>query len=287
MKSSVLHNEIDCEELGLTGTFFHTKDDELPVGTKRGNWGRKLAQGAVFVRRGKLAAWSPNREDWEIEERARKRIKRMLPAKPRSPSPLRLPHLRSPSPPVMAPYPPPATQHLSFSSFVLDPAAQHSFRSAMISELERTTCGLVEGETPLRRAIGRLWEVLNDDPDFLSRTVREDTRTATVTKTEDVEGEYTLTEREGSLDSEPLLPITPNLGSNIARVFLPTNDPHQEEFIEKCLAALRDLQEDAREYVERLEEIRDGLGFVRSQKQALWTVIREHAIKEMNGADSV
>lgn len=64
-------------------------------------------------------------------------------------------------------------------------------------------------------------------------------------------------------------------------------DPHHEEFIEKYLAALRDLQEDAREYVERLEEIRDGLGFVRSQKQALWTVIREHAIKEMNGVDSV
>lgn len=65
---------IDCEELGLTGTFFHTKDNELPVGRKKGNWGKKLAEGAVFVRRGKLAAWSPNREDWEVKQSPSTRV---------------------------------------------------------------------------------------------------------------------------------------------------------------------------------------------------------------------
>ena len=62
-------------------------------------------------------------------------------------------------------------------------------------------------------------------------------------------------------------------------------DPHQEEFLHKSLLALRELQEDGREYVERLEEIRDELGWVRGQKQALWTVIREHALKEMEESE--
>ena len=50
---------------------------------------------------------------------------------------------------------------------------------------------------------------------------------------------------------------------------------------------LRELHEDGREYVERLEEIHDGLGWVKGQKQALWTVVREHAVKEMEESEGL
>lgn len=270
---------------------------------KRGNWGNKLVEGARWVHKGKLAAWGPERDDWEVEERARKRIKRMLPAEARSPSPPRFPHLRSPSPPLVAPYLPPTTQHMSFTSFVLDPAAQHTFRSRMLNDLERATCGLIEGESALRRAMGRLWEVLGSEGVTRAKSVSEAPRSPTIPKKEDVEGDEDFSEREGSSASDRPS-ATPEIISNIHSIFiepaqdvaeshseavLPTNyeastssiDTPQEEILDKGLATLRELQEDGREYVERLEEIREGLGLVRNQRQGLWTVIRERALKEM------
>ncbi len=53
------------------------------------------------------------------------------------------------------------------------------------------------------------------------------------------------------------------------------------ETLEKSLAILRDLADDGREYVERLEEIREGLGEVRKQRNAVWDTVREKAIKEL------
>ncbi|KAF8587301.1 hypothetical protein K439DRAFT_1630799 [Ramaria rubella] len=279
---------------------YHDEDCELNVSAKGGNWGNKLHDGARWVRKGKLAAWTPLREGWEVEERARKRIKRMMPPLERSPSPPRFSHLRSPSPPLLAPYAPPTIQHLSFMSLVLDPAAQHSFRSGTLGDLERATCGLIEGEAALRRAMGRLWEVLSDDPETRAKVV-EERRSATVPKKEDIDGEDGLSERdEGSERASTAPEMASNLhrifinlhddevGSHVERVLPPFYDPtnpmvplQQDEILDKGLATLRELQEDGRAYVERLEEIREGLGWVRSQKKSLWTVIRERALKEM------
>lgn len=47
-------------------TLIQGQDTELSAGVKRGNWGNKLHEGARWVRRGKLAAWSPTRDDWEV-----------------------------------------------------------------------------------------------------------------------------------------------------------------------------------------------------------------------------
>ena len=41
------------------------EDTEISAGVKGGNWGNKLHEGARWIRRGKLAAWSPARDDWE------------------------------------------------------------------------------------------------------------------------------------------------------------------------------------------------------------------------------
>jgi hypothetical protein len=53
------------------------------------------------------------------------------------------------------------------------------------------------------------------------------------------------------------------------------------ETLEKSLAVLRDFQDDGREYVERLEEIRETIGDVKKQKDVVWGIIREKAIREL------
>lgn len=116
-----------------------------------------------WVRKGKLAAWGPGIEDWEvrpaghfifrsnltwwqIEDRARKRMKLLLPSSPDPDVPITLPHLRSPTPPFTAPYPQPATHHLSYTSFVLDKSVTQTYRSGIIDEQELATNTLIEGE---------------------------------------------------------------------------------------------------------------------------------------------
>lgn len=41
-------------------------EDELEVGTKGGNWGKKTVRGSRWVRRGKIAAWGPGMDEWEV-----------------------------------------------------------------------------------------------------------------------------------------------------------------------------------------------------------------------------
>jgi hypothetical protein len=55
----------------------------------------------------------------------------------------------------------------------------------------------------------------------------------------------------------------------------------EQENLERTMAGLYELQDDMREYVERLEEIRESLGEVREQRDRAWDVIRERAIKEL------
>lgn len=42
-------------------------EEELGVGLPEGNWGHKNTKGARWVRRGKMTAWGPEMEDWEVE----------------------------------------------------------------------------------------------------------------------------------------------------------------------------------------------------------------------------
>lgn len=41
-------------------------EEELGVGSREGNWGHKTAKGARWVRRGKITAWGPEMDDWEV-----------------------------------------------------------------------------------------------------------------------------------------------------------------------------------------------------------------------------
>ncbi|KAI0343951.1 hypothetical protein BDW22DRAFT_1355186 [Trametopsis cervina] len=260
---------------------YNTDDEESDVrfSTAAGNWGRKSRRDARWVRHGKMAAWGPSMEEWEIEERARKRIKLLLPPVPDPDAPVTLPHLRSPTPPLTSPYPSPNVQHLSYTSFVLDKSVTHAFRSQMLNELQQVTNNIIEGEATLRRALGRLWQVMSEEPD-------KNTTNGVVPKREDEDGD------EDS-DRERRLARAPDLKPTTHKIFItsitmppPQGYDHlapdaQMETLEKSLAVLRDFQDDGREYVERLEEIREAIGDVKKQKEAVWDIVREKAIREL------
>src|ERR1700731_4227925 len=72
---------------------YDSSDEEINI--HRGNWGKKTMRSARWARKGKLAAWGPGIEEWEVchlisarevlrglrcqaEERARKRVKALL-----------------------------------------------------------------------------------------------------------------------------------------------------------------------------------------------------------------
>lgn len=220
----------------------------------------------------------------QAEERARKRIKLLLPQPTDDDAPVALPHLRSPSPPAISPYPPPSIMHTTYTSFVMDKGTTHTFRSDLVDELEETTNGLIEGETILRRALGRLWQVMNEDPDMGPGD-------ASVVPKREEGGEG-----EEHSDREERIARAPDLTPAVRKLFLtsyserssPGFDESQFtqpdmalENLEKSMATLRELQDDGREYIERLEEIREGLGFVRTQRDGIWDLVRERTLKEL------
>ncbi|KAI0639144.1 hypothetical protein C8Q77DRAFT_1079690 [Trametes polyzona] len=260
---------------------FEPNDADLPHPPFRGNWGIKTYNEAKWIRKGKMTAWAPWMEDWESEDRARKRIRQLLPDQEEEDVPLTLPHLRSPSPPLMAPYPNPSIHHLSYTSFVMDKAATHSFRSDVYDELEDSTNTLIEGETGLRMALGRLWQVMSENPDEVG------VGTSLVPKREDEDAED---------ETESRFARAPDLTPVVHKLFLSPNREYdgtqfsraelQLETLEKSLATLRELQDDGREYIERLEEIREGLGEVRTQRNGVWDLVRKKAIQELQDVAS-
>ena len=165
----------------------------------------------------------------------------------------------------------------------MDKAVTHTFRSKLLDELEQATNGLIEGEATMRRALGRLWQVINEEPDR-----RGDM--AVVPKRE--EGEL---ESESHHDEGDQPDRVPDLTPPTHRLFLFYPDGGIQGFdqshfaspeiqidtLEKSIATIRELQDDGREYVERLQEIREGLGDIRAHRDGIWDVVRERGVKEL------
>jgi len=139
----------------------------------------------------------------------------------------------------------------------------------------------------MKQALGRLWQVMNEDPDK-----RPDA--SVVPKLED-EDEHP----EEHNDQFRRMARAPDLTPSTHKIFLlsypagvPANhDPShfavpemQLNTLEKNLATLRELQDDGREYIERLQEIRENLGDVRAQRNIIWDLVRERTVKELREA---
>jgi hypothetical protein len=168
----------------------------------------------------------------------------------------------------------------------MDKAVTHSFRSSLLDELEQATNSLIEGEATMRKALGRLWQVIAEDAEVRPGDA------ALIPKRE--EEEEDTNEEDGR---EQRIARAPDLSPAIHKIFLSERGSavvfEQSHFVtpeaqldrlEKSVAIIRELQDDGREYVERLEEIREGLGDVRAQRNVIWDMVREHAVKELQDA---
>lgn len=169
----------------------------------------------------------------------------------------------------------------------MDKAVTHTFRSSLLDELEHATNGLIEGEANMRRALGRLWQAMSEDLD------KQNGDASVVPKREDEDNPPEDQGDRNRLSRAPdLTPIVHKLfllshSNGGPPVFEPSHFASPEmqlDNLEKSLAALRELQDDGREYVERLQEIREGLGDVRAQREGIWTFVREGAIAELHEA---
>jgi hypothetical protein len=168
----------------------------------------------------------------------------------------------------------------------MDKAVTHSFRSSLLDELEYATNNLIEGEATMRKALGRLWQVIAEDSEARAGD------TAVIPKREEVDDNANEED-----ERERRIARAPDLTPAIHKLFLSERSPAvmfepshfvtpevQLDRLEKSVAIIRELQDDGREYVERLEEIREGLGDVRAQRNVIWDMVREHAVKELQDA---
>ncbi len=167
----------------------------------------------------------------------------------------------------------------------MDKSITHTFRSGLLDELEQATNGLIEGEATLKRALGRLWQVMSENPE----KKKENTLVPKREDEDDADGD----------DQTRRMSRTPDMTPPAHKIFLSAYPPvvpantdssnfagpeNQLSSLEKNLAILRELQDDGREYTERLEEIREGLGDVRAQRDVMWNMVRERALKELQEA---
>jgi hypothetical protein len=262
-----------------------------------------------------------------------------------------LPHLRSPSPPMMAPYNPAPVNHTSYTASVFDPNIGASFRSNLFTSLERSASELIQSEIALTRALGRFWTALTESANKLARERRqviiENHRkehaeqiahmeldgvdgigpgpapggihvngTTEAHSDDQAQGRASEKTQEqiraaqaaafAPLPDHYLAELDDVTTKNIMmQLFtLPTNmkfdyqqmmngpvetvtlaPVHQVELVNRSVLAVRELQEDSKECMERLEEIREMLGKVRSLRDAVWAIMRSRAIAEMESED--
>jgi hypothetical protein len=183
-----------------------------------------------------------------------------------------------------------------------------AFRSRLLDDLDRATNGFVQAEASLKKALGRLWQAMSEDPDRIFPPTpptgangdgHERGGAPVVPKREEADDEPDEDEEER--EREQRIARAPDLTPSVHKIFLfppappppnnadgnaapPTSSTPLEtqlELLEKSLAALREFQDDGREYVERLEEIRDGLGDVRSKRDDVWDLVRRKALHEL------
>ena len=159
----------------------------------------------------------------------------------------------------------------------------------------------------MKKALGRLWQAMSEDPDKQPTTMNGHTAPPVIPKREyDEEMEDEDDDDDGERERARRIARAPDLTPSVHKIFLynpmpvPRNgipegiEPAQRfsymapegqlDTLEKSLASLRHMQDDGREYVERLEEIRDGLGDVRAKRDAVWDIARGKALQELQEA---
>lgn len=220
---------------------------------------------------------------------------------------------------MIAPYAPASTNFTTYTQSIFDPNIGASFRSNLLHSLERSASELIQSEIALTRALGRLWTALTEKANELAKerrhAIMEQEKLAAETRfrmeLESTEG-ANFVNSTGDPTLVPSRLIYPSLPDSvmteldtystrevIMRIFTLNRDmkfefngqtislqpAHQVELVARSLAGIRELQEDSKECMERLEEIREMLGRVRGLRDAVWAVMRSRAITEMENEE--
>ncbi|KAF8311277.1 hypothetical protein DL93DRAFT_2083497 [Clavulina sp. PMI_390] len=248
-----------------------------------------------------------------MEAKARQRLRRVLPrSRSPTPEPPNLAHLRrSSTPPLVASYgSAPTINSADFTSFVLDPTVQHAFTSPHLATLQDTATELIAGEASTRKAFGSLWRVLQGNLQRRDPEAEEagdgdeeysEEREAEEREQEQIDSQATVRRRRGDAslaEVQPLAklfvsPVPIPLGAfaalpgGIPATLAPNGpsqivDPSRQlDTFEWCLGVLRELADHGKEYVSRLEELRNGLGEANATRSAVWTACRQTALDEL------
>lgn len=220
-----------------------------------------------------------------MDEKARQRLRRVMP-RSRSPTPEipTLPHLRSSTPPLTASYTHMPTISRDFTSFVLDPSVQHAFTSTHFTSLQDTATELIAGEAAMRKAFGGLWRILQGELQRRDPADSQDEDGGEEGDEDDMRVSLRRWRRDPTLPEIPPLadlfvsPVPVALGGASDRY---VSSQSQLETFEWCLGVMRELADHGKEYLSRLEEIRNGLGEAGAIRRSVWQACRKTALDEM------
>jgi hypothetical protein len=224
---------------------------------------------------------------------------------------------------MMAPYAPAPSNHTSYTASIFDPNIGASFRSNLLSSLERSASELIQSEIALTRALGRFWTALTESANRMAQEQRHEIMNEYRKKAVDQRSGMDIDNLDGvpavngtdeptvnSTAAAAAFPPIPDqylaeldsctTRNVIMRMFTLTSNmrldyttqagtqevisvipQHQVELVTRSMHAIRELQEDSKECMERLEEIREMLGKVKGLRDAVWAIMRSRAIGEM------
>jgi len=163
----------------------------------------------------------------------------------------------------------------------------------MLGDINRAINNLIEGEAAMKRAVGRLWQAVYamkapdaPGPSDPQKKYPSPPANGDVFGGKPFPGQdnmEVITSMDGMEEAMQAIRAQrdPLQDDDFNSEEVPKSHPLPPFVSPGLMAAINDLAGDSAEYVARLEEVREGLGFTLGQRDALWTTLREKALLEM------
>ncbi|EJU01194.1 hypothetical protein DACRYDRAFT_22940 [Dacryopinax primogenitus] len=285
--------------------------------TSGDNWGKKLDNANRYMRKKRSVIAGVYSADVQGEERARKRIKLLLPSRSPSPATLEPPGFEEFHSPPTSPHLPPTDLDPapSLSSFLASPGIRHSFDPSMLNNLSEMTRDLIESEGEGTRSLGRLFWLLSekashrdldapsnvdgeidaDSPNGMDGIKEEPHTPAVLQFTNGIGFGRNGRSPSMAMDGGPALPmayqelfVTPggvtlpdrrDLGE--AETYFPSA-AHQVTAVNQWLTQIRGVYDDLREYTRQLDRVHVGIAIAQMGRKRVWAAVRTEVARELD-----